>query len=152
MSLLPAFVLARMRNDDSAQPAGVDSHSPEISREDNVFDLVPPESSAPAEPEPAPEPPARAGHLADLTDLSRLSIDADNRLYWDGKPVETHHHFLMSRKQIVGASIVAAFIVIGALGAAIQGAAAARDWACRLGWTSGSCSGAPPTHSSDIPA
>ena len=43
-----------------------------------------------------------------MTDLSRLSIDSDGRLYWDGKPVETHHRLSMSRAQIVGASIVAA--------------------------------------------
>ncbi len=57
-----------------------------------------------------------------MTDLSRLSIDHDGRLYWDGKPVETHHRLSMSRRQIVGASLVAAFVAIGAIGAAIQGA------------------------------
>ena len=51
-----------------------------------------------------------------MTDLSRLSIDHDGRLYWDGKPVEVRRRILMSRAQIVGASIVAAFVVIGALG------------------------------------
>ena len=88
-----------------------------------------------------------------MTDLSRLSIDRDGRLYWDGKPVEVRRRISMSRAQIVGASIVAAFVVIGALGAAIQGTVAARDWACRLGWTTQHCtvpSGPPPD--SDIPA
>ncbi len=48
-----------------------------------------------------------------MTDLSRLSIDHDGRLYWDGKPVEVRRRISMSRAQVVGASIVAAFVVIG---------------------------------------
>ena len=78
---------------------------------------------------------SRNVHPIDMTDLSRLSIDHDGRLYWDGKPVEVRRRILMSRAQVIGASVVAAFVVIGAIGAAIQGSAAARDWACRLGWT-----------------
>jgi hypothetical protein len=87
-----------------------------------------------------------------MTDLSRLSIDHDGKLYWDGKPVETHHRFAMSRRQIIGACLVAAFMAVGAIGAAIQGAAAARDWSCWLGWSAGACAmpGGLPRRS-DIP-
>ena len=74
-----------------------------------------------------------------MTDLSRLSIDCDGRLYWDGKPVEVRRRISMSRAQIVGASIVAAFVVIGALASAIQGAVAARELACRFGWSASAC-------------
>jgi hypothetical protein len=143
MSLLPAFVHALKRKDDSALQADADTDSDR----DNIFDLVPPESAQ----SPKDEPTSRDGRPVEMTDLSRLSIDDDGRLYWDGKPVETHHRYAMSRRQIIGASIVAAFIVIGALGAAVQGAAAARGWACWLGWSAGACSG-PASHSSDIPA
>ena len=88
-----------------------------------------------------------------MTDLSRLSIDREGRLYWDGKPVETHHRLAMSRPQIVGASIIAAFVAIAALGGALQGSAAAHDWACRLGWTASTCTlPATPPRKSDIPA
>ena len=89
-----------------------------------------------------------------MTDLSRLSIDRDGRLYWDGKPVETHHRLSMSRRQIVGASLVAALVAIGAIGAAIQGASAARDWACRLGWSASACTlpDGLPRNRPDIPA
>src|SRR5256885_5497610 len=89
-----------------------------------------------------------------MTDLSRLSIDRDGKLYWDGKPVETHHRLSMSRRQIVGASLVAAFVAIGAIGAAIQGASAARDWACWLGWLASARSLAQglPRHPAGIPA
>jgi hypothetical protein len=68
-----------------------------------------------------------------------MSIDNDGRLYWDGKPVEVRRRIMMSRAQIVGASAVAVFVAIGAVGAAIQGSIAAREWACRLGWTTSYC-------------
>jgi hypothetical protein len=171
MSLLPGFIKARQRQDDSApqtdavadsytgdshtrdSPIG-ESHDAEL--DDNVFNLLPPESSEPAAPEPIPEPKpqGRNRHPVDMTDLSRLSIDRDGRLYWDGKPVETHHRLSMSRRQIVGASLVAALVAIGAIGAAIQGASAARDWACRLGWSASACAvpDALPRNRADIPA
>ena len=170
MSLFPDFSKARQRQDDSAPPTEAaadsyiadshtrDSHDAEL--DDNVFNLLPPESSEPAAPEPIPEPipepkpQGRNRHPVDMTDLSRLSIDRDGRLYWDGKPVETHHRLSMSRRQIVGASLIAAFVAIGAIGAAIQGAAAARDWACWLGWSASACTlpEGLPRNRPDIPA
>jgi|ERR1043166_8709761 hypothetical protein len=166
MSLLPRFIKARQRADDSApQPdAAADSHlgdshagdAHDAGSDDNVFNLLPPESAEAAAPEPIPEPKpqGRNRHPVDMTDLSRLSIDRDGRLYWDGKPVETHHRLSMSRRQIVGAGLVAAFVAIGAIGAAIQGAAAARTWACALGWSASACTlpGASPRGGADIPA
>jgi hypothetical protein len=171
MSLFPSFK-ARPRQDDDSVPQTdaaaelhvgdsrdrdshlgdsqiVDSHAAEL--DDNVFNLLPPESSEPAAPVPIPEPKpqGRNKHPVDMTDLSRLSIDHDGKLYWDGKPVETHHRFAMSQRQILGACLVAAFVAIGAIGAAIQGAAAARDWSCRLGWSTGACTlpgGSPRNH------
>jgi hypothetical protein len=166
MSLLPGFIKARQREDDSAPQTDAvadsytadsharDSHNAEL--DDNVFNLLPPESSEPAAPEPIPEPKPQGcnRHPVDMTDLSRLSIDCDGRLYWDGKPVETHHRLSMSRRQIVGASLVAALVAIGAIGAAIQGAAAARDWACWLGWSASACTPPEglPRNRPDIPA
>jgi hypothetical protein len=89
-----------------------------------------------------------------MTDLSRLSIDSDGRLYWDGKPVEVRRRISMSRAQVVGAGIVAAFVAIGAIASAIQGAVTAHDWACRLGWSASFCAlpGGQPRNRSDIPA
>ena len=164
MSLFPSFIRARQRQDDSAPQTeaaadfrlgdsyGRDPHignSYDAELDENVFNLLPPEPADHAAPEPIPEPipePMPQGqnhHPVDMTDLSRLSIDHDGRLYWDGKPVETHHRLMMSRKQIVGASLIAALVAIGAIGAAIQGAAAARDWACRLGWSASACTPLP---------
>src|SRR5947209_4692165 len=159
MSRLPSFIKARQRHDDSAPQTEAaadfrigdsyarDSRDTEL--DDNVFNLLPPESAEPAAAEPIaepipepiiePKPQGRNRHPVDMTDLSRLSIDRDGKLYWDGKPVETHHRLSMSRKQIVGASLIAALVAIAAIGAAIQGASAARDWACRLGWSASAC-------------
>jgi len=156
MSLLPAFIHARKRQTESAPqteapPDAPSANSPAVDLDDNVFNLLPPESSETAAPPPKPQ--GRNRHPVDMTDLSRLSIDRDGRLYWDGKPVEVHRRIAMSRPQIVGASIVAAFVVIGAIGAALQGVVAARDLSCRLGWSASACHApamTPPRP--DIPA
>lgn len=119
-----------------------------------MFDLLPPETIEEAPPEEPtrqeePHPHGRNVHTIGISDLTRLAIDNDGRLYWDGKPVEVSRRMMMSRKQILGAGLIAGFVVIGGLGAAIQGAAAARDWACRLGWSSKYC--APSPNSSNLP-
>ena len=168
MSLLPALFKVRNRLDDAAsppKPAGDsrETDSPPRATEDNVFELVPPEKIheayrvAQSEAAPEPETPARKGrniHPLATADLSRLSIDDDGRLYWDGKPVEVRRRIEMSQAQVIGASVVAAFVALGALGAVIQGSLALRDWGCRLGWTTSYCgppaSARPPRL--DIPA
>jgi hypothetical protein len=156
MSLYSAFLGARKRRQERAVPA---EPAPELEIDPDalpVFDLLPPDTAEEAPPpegptrQEEPRPPGRAVHTIGISDLTRLAIDNDGRLYWDGKPVEVSRRIMMSRRQILGASLIAAFVVIGALGAAIQGAAAARDWACRLGWSSKYC--APAQNSSDIPA
>lgn len=173
MSLYPAFLSARKRKQEQAEPA---APTPELETETNpdalpVFELLPPQAAeleeAIGEPPPAadvedalpdpvlpPEPPPRSGcnvHTIGIHDLTRLAIDNDGRLYWDGKPVEVSRRIMMSRRQILGATLIAVFVVIGAIGAAIQGAAAAHDWACRLGWSGKHCT-APQHNSPDIPA
>ena len=140
------------------------------SRED-VFNLIPPRapdrptrfefpeaeppSEAPVE-TPAPVETARNVRAVGAMDLSRMSIDNDGRLYWDGKPVEVRRRMMMSRAQIAGAVLIGLFVFIGAIGAAVQGSAVAHDWACRMGWTNAYCT-APATASTspartDIPA
>ena len=159
MSRFQALFQAPKRPNDMASPpeAVAESRpadSPERELEDNVFSLVPPENAkdtseaardAADDPpsEPAPSPPKKTGRNVQplaTADLSRLSIDNDGRLYWDGKPVEVRRRIQMSRAQVVGASVVAGFVVIGAIGAVIQGSLALRDWGCRLGWTTSYCS------------
>jgi hypothetical protein len=134
--------------------------------EDNYYNLLPPENAAASQEvrqetrsaadKPDHRPPEKSGrnvHPLATADLSRLSIDNDGRLYWDGKPVEVRRRLQMSRAQAVGASIVSVFIVIGAIGAAIQGSLALRDWGCRMGWTTSYCGiPAAPPRRPDIPA
>lgn len=147
MSLYPAFFGARKRNQEQADaedPLAPEPLAPEPEDDPDalpVFQLVPPE---PAEEEPTPAPPeplaqGRDVHTIGISDLTRLAIDNDGRLYWDGKPVEVSRRMLMSRRQVLGATLVAAFVVMGAIGAAIQGASAAHDWACRFGLSSSYC-------------
>lgn len=158
MSLLPAYISALRRKARLAS-----TMEPEIDSHDRVFDLVPPRTSDTvtadenAEPDQRSEATAssRSVHPVTMTDLTRLSIDNDGRLYWDGKPVEVRRSILMSRAQVIGASVIGAFVVIGAIAAAIQGSAAVRDWACRLGWTQSYCAlpdAYPQQRSTDIPA
>ena len=174
MSRFSALFKAPKRPNDMASPkeAVVESRStdsPERTLEDNVFSLVPPESSAnaseaargaadtpPGEPDqPSPKKSGRNIQPLATADLSRLSIDNDGRLYWDGKPVEVRRRISISRAQVVGASIVAPFVVIGALASAIQGVVAARELARRFGWSASACTlpgAVQPRHGSDIPA
>ncbi len=168
MSLLPAY-FGRKRDEDLAPPRESESEP----RED-VFNLIPPRASdlddekiekferfeAPAlkaEKPAKPEKPQKPeGPQSILSDLSRLSIDNDNRLYWDGKPVEVRRRLEMSRRQVIGAALLSLFIVAGAVGAIIQGTAAAHEWACKVGWTKRYCEPPAPAPRAmprtDIPA
>lgn len=163
----------RLADERRADEKRTDDERADDDRE-NVFNLLPPDagtkSRAGPEPEaepksepqsePEPEPEARAApasrniHPIGISDLGRLSIDNDGRLYWDGKPVEVRRRIMMSRAQVIGASLIGVFVVIGAIGATVQASAAARDWACRLGWTTTYCSmhELKPTAPPDIPA
>jgi hypothetical protein len=146
MSLLPALFKVRKRGDDAAsppKPAGDsrETDSPPRAAEDNVFELVPPEkiheAYRVAQSEPEPEAPAKKGrniHPLATADLSRLSIDDDGRLYWDGKPVEVRRRLEMSRAQVIGAGVIAAFVAVGADGPRIT--AAFRSLCLRDAWIS----------------
>lgn len=177
MSRFSALFTARKRPDGPPSSAAADaippaseltpSDSPQRELEDNVFSLTPPENAPvvsrgvigagddPCDEADSPPPKKSGGNIHQLVtaDLRRLSIDNDGRLYWDGKPVEVRRRLEMSRAQVLGAGVVATFIVIGAIGAAIQGSLALRDWGCRLGWTADYCGVVPLTpRRPDIPA
>jgi hypothetical protein len=109
----------------------------------------------PAPAAPAPEPVAQKPAM----DLSRLSIDDSGHLYWDGKPVEVRRRVSLSAGQILAAMVIGLFVILGGIGAAINGSAAAFEWGCKLGWIRSQCPGptlllppppAPPRF--DIPA
>lgn len=183
MSLVPSFLGARQRHDDRASPAEPEPHddvfdliAPPPEEAVKAAAATPPEPAvqpaplasldtpeatealeAPAAIEPPDIPEGRNVHPVGMMDLSRLSIDNDGRLYWDGKPVEVRRRIMLSRAQAIGLGVIGAFVIMGALSAAIQASAAARDWACRLGWSTSYCAlpdAAPskPPARPDIPA
>lgn len=139
---------------------------PENESRADIFNLIPPRASdkyeRPKEPEksskteliePAAKAEGRHIHPATAMDLSRLSIDNDGRLYWDGKPVEVRRRLMMSRQQVIGASIIAFFIVVAAIASAIQATATMSNWACRTGLSQCDAPAAPaPKPRPDIPA
>ena len=162
MSLFPAYFGARKRPDEEPAPTS----EPEDESRADVFNLIPPRASdkyerpkgleTPSKAEVI-EPPAKAEgrniHPATAMDLTRLSIDNDGRLYWDGKPVEVQRRLMMSRQQVVGAGIIAFFIVVAAIGSAIQATATLSNWACRTGLSQCDAPAAPaPKPRPEIPA
>jgi hypothetical protein len=162
MSLFPAYFGARKRPDEETAPAP----EPEDESRADVFNLIPPRASDKYERPKGSEtpsktevidPPARAEgrgiHPATAMDLTRLSIDNDGRLYWDGKPVEVRRRLMMSQQQVVGAGIIAFFIVVAAIGSAIQATSTLSNWACRSGITQCDVPTAPaPKPRLEIPA
>ena len=152
MSLFPAYFGARKRVNEDSAPA-TEPESENESRAD-IFNLIPPRASekyerpakaaVPEKIETLDKPDGHNVHAVNAMDLTRLSIDNDGRLYWDGKPVEVRRRLTMSRGQMLGSALVALFILVAAIGSAIQGAAALSDWACRSGWASNCADPAPP--------
>jgi hypothetical protein len=139
MSLFPAYFGARKRPDEEPAP----EVEPENESRADVFNLIPPSATEKYERTKdaaattgevlAPAPEGRNVHPVAAMDLTRLSIDNDGRLYWDGKPVEVRRRLLLSRRQAAIAGVVAAFIVVAAVSSVIQAAATLSDWACRTG-------------------
>jgi hypothetical protein len=68
--------------------------------------------------------------------LRRLGIDRDNHLYWDGRQVQTRSQMGFTFWQKAGAFLV----VLGALGALVQGIDAGYDFGCKLHWWTQGCS------------
>jgi hypothetical protein len=76
------------------------------------------------------------------SDLSRLSVGEDGRLYWDNKPVVIRRRILLSGWQTFAAIIVSLAALIIAASGAIHIAISAHDWMCGAKWISAYCS--PP--------
>lgn len=79
--------------------------------------------------------------------VSMLGVDSGNRLYWDGKPVKVQERFSLSFWQGLAAFLIVTFTVIGGIGSAAQGWAAAHQWSCQIKWTTWAC---PPVPSLSI--
>lgn len=137
MRLFPAQFGARKREDDSAPVVEPDGES-----QASVFNLIPPRAANKYERPDKVETTASASHAeaselraVNATDLARMSIDNDGRLYWDGKPVELQRRISMSPAQMTGAIVVAVFVIIGALGSVLSATASVHEWSCRIGLT-----------------
>lgn len=75
-----------------------------------------------------------------IDDADHLGVKDDTgELFWRGRPVQIRRQLTLSFWQKLGAFIVAAFTIIGALGAVAQGWAAYNDWACKVKWTAAAC-------------
>jgi hypothetical protein len=158
-SLVPPEKMAEASQETSQQTTQQTTQQTSQETSQEWSEETPKDTDSPAEKvagDADPAPPKKSSsnlHQLATADLSRLAIDNDGKLYWDGKPVEVRRRLSLSPEQTLAASIVAVFLVIGAIGAAAQGSLALRDWGCRLGWTANYCvlpDKAPPRL--DIPA
>ena len=67
-----------------------------------------------------------------LGDMSRFGVDAQKRLYYDGKPVEIRRRLDLSGWEKTFALLVGLFTILGGIGAIAQGWAAAHQWSCQI--------------------
>jgi hypothetical protein len=67
----------------------------------------------------------------ELRDLGDLSISDANELYWKRKRIEVGKRIDLTRGQTIGAFIVGAAAVFGALASGLNDGA---DFACKHGW------------------
>lgn len=68
-----------------------------------------------------------------------LGVDANGRLYWNGKPVEIIGQRLdLTWPQLIVAIVVAVATVVAALATSVQGFVAYEDWACKVHWPAAS--------------
>ena len=74
-----------------------------------------------------------------IGDLSRLGVDAQKRLYYDGKAVEIRRRLDLSRGERWFAIVVGFFTIWGSIGAVAQGWTAAHQWACQIEATTWYC-------------
>lgn len=71
--------------------------------------------------------------------MDKIGVDAEGRLYWDGKRVEVSRRLDLSTGERWFALIVGAFTIMGSIGAVAQGWAAAHQWSCQAGYTAKGC-------------
>ena len=76
----------------------------------------------------------------ELKDLGDLSISDANELYWKGKRIEVGKRIDLTRGQTIGAFIVGAAAVFGALASGLNDGS---EFDCKHGWHS-ACGDDPP--------
>jgi hypothetical protein len=93
------------------------------------------------------------------SDVSRLSVGEDGRLYWDDKPVVIRRRILLTGWQTFAAIIVSLAALIIAASGAIHIAISAHEWMCGAKWISTYCPAptpppavvSPPSPRPDLP-
>jgi hypothetical protein len=148
---LPATSVVETAEPEKAEPASSEL-PPSLDEAPETAELAEPVEPPPVAALPEPlkaetpllriEEPKQAPPL--IMDVSRLTIDADGRLRWDGQAVEVRRRWKMSVGQVLAGVVVVLFFVIGAIGAGVQGSLAAHAFACRLGWMTSYCPAPPP--------
>jgi hypothetical protein len=91
----------------------------------------------------ARKPASAGGSAGGVTDLSRLSVSEDGRLYWDGKPVVVRRRVQLSPWQTFGVILIGLAALVIALSGILQFTIAAHDWMCRAQWVTDYCPAAP---------
>jgi hypothetical protein len=84
------------------------------------------------------------------SDVSRLSVGSDGRLYWDNKPVVIRRRLLLTGWQTFAAIVVSLAAFIIAASGAVHVAINAHDWMCGANWITAYC--VPATPSTQAPA
>jgi hypothetical protein len=64
-----------------------------------------------------------------VDNINNLTVDSQDQLYWNGRPIVTSWRLAGAQKWI--ALAVAVATILGGLGSAAQGWAAFNDWACK---------------------
>lgn len=97
-------------------------------------DLAPGQSKA----EPRQHWPAHVRPIS-YGGLGMLGVDADSRLYWDGKPVKTERHLRLTNIQTAIALVTATAALIGAFAALVPAVTGSIDFGCKRSWWVSPC-------------
>jgi hypothetical protein len=85
------------------------------------------------------------------SDISRLSVTPDGRLFWDDKPVVVRRRLQLSRWQMFGLIVVSLAALIIAASAAVYATVIAHEWMCSAKWVRSYCPQPPPAPPAPAP-
>lgn len=71
-----------------------------------------------------------------LEKMDGLGIDENDRLHWDGRPVQMVQRLDLTKWQAIGAFLVGFAVVVTALATLVVAGVSYHEWACKTGWPS----------------
>jgi len=74
-----------------------------------------------------------------LDEMDSFGVDRRGVLHWNGHPVLVQKGIKLSTWQSFGTILIVLFTIIGGVGAAAQGWAAAHQWSCQIKLISWAC-------------